>query len=345
MKILINIIAISVLALLSSCSGAKEFRLDAASDDIGTQNVTLMYYADGAVRTETASAIDGRFSYTGVISQPTYIEVYSAPGKLLGVFIAEGGDHIEARFSVLNPENITIKGNKDARLLADFIEENRQLIADNSVDALNRNIETFIRENPKRFASVALLTNYYTVKGYEPTALELTTLLPEKFRKSGATDGFEQLLGYSLAADSLSVTAVRAFSRGDSATTFTPEGARLNLLMLTDDSSRAADSLRTMLQAMRSGSPSKEALRVTDFGCDRDTMLWHTSLRALPDDYPADIVRLWLPGGYAAEGIASVSPTSTPYFILTDSVGNILFRGESASGAKAAYGQFRHLAR
>ena len=37
-----------LLAAVASCSGSREFRLDVASDDIGTQNVTLVYYSDGA---------------------------------------------------------------------------------------------------------------------------------------------------------------------------------------------------------------------------------------------------------------------------------------------------------
>ena len=76
--------------LAAACSGSREFRLDAASDDIGTQNVTLIYYADGSYRVESVPAIDGQFSLTSSLSAPTYVEVYTSGGSLLGEFIVEG---------------------------------------------------------------------------------------------------------------------------------------------------------------------------------------------------------------------------------------------------------------
>jgi len=342
MKTQVFFYAAILLTFLAGCSGGKEFRVDAASDDIGTQNVTLFYYADGSFHVENLSAIDGRFSMTGTLSAPAYVEVYSAPGKLLGEFIMEGGDHIEARFSVMNPENISIKGNKDAEMLAEFRADNRKLFDAGDADGLNRAIEEFVRENPKRFVSAVLLTRYFTVAGYEQTATELAALIPDKFRKGGFTEGFEQMLSNDLASDTISINNVRGYSRGDSAIVFNPMGTRLNLLMLTDNDSRGADSVKALVKALRGGSSDAADLRITDMGCDRDTLLWHSSLRSLSEEYPEDMEWMWLNAGVASGGISGAAPSGIPYFILTDSTGKILFRGESATDAKAAYGRIRN---
>jgi len=340
--ILRNMLAILLPAILAvGCSGSKEFRLDAASDDIGTQNVTLIYYTDGAYRVESVPAIDGQFSLTANVSAPTFVEVYTSGGSLLGEFIVEGGDHIEARFSAINPENILIKGNKNAEQLADFLKDNRPLVEGNDIDGLNRAIEEFVRKDPERFVATVLLTRYFTVEGYENTALELTRLIPDKYRRDRFTEGFEQLLNASLSSDTLSLGEVRGFSTGDSAMVFTPAGARVNLIMITDNDTRAADSIKTMLSALRAGSPREETLRIVDFGCDRDTMQWKATLRSLPDDYPAGITRLWLNAGMATEGISQTAPTTIPYFILTDSTGRLLYRSPSVSATRAAYGRLR----
>lgn len=327
--------------LLSGCSGSKEFRLDAASDDIGTQNVTLIYYTDGSYRVEIVSALDGKFSVTGKLSSPAYVEIFTGNGSPLGEFIVEGGDHIEARFSALNPENISIKGNDDAELLTGFLEENRPLIKKGDDDGLNRAVEKFIRENPRQFASTVLLTRYFSVEGYENLALELIQLIPEKYRPEDFTQGFEQMLDTSLAADTLAIKEIRAYSTGDSIFSFTPAGAKINLLMLTDNDSRSSDSIKEMLSALRAGTPSQSVLRVTDFGCDRDTLLWHSSMRSLPDDYPAGVTRLWLNAGMATEGISQGAPTTLPYFMMTDSTGRLLYRSPSASATRAAFGHLR----
>lgn len=340
MKLLRKILLLLLPSVLAvACSGSREFRLDAASDDIGTQNVTLIYYTDGSYHVESVPAIDGQFSVTGSLSAPTYVEVYTGSGSLLGEFIVEGGDHIEARFSALNPENISIKGNDDAEKLAEFLEKNRKLVAENDFDGLNRAVEEFVREDPKRFVATVLLTRYYTVEGYEDKVLELIQLIPEKYRRGNFTEGFEQMLNASLASDTLAIKEIRAFSVKDTALTFIPSGTRINLLMLTDNDSRGADSLKTMLGALRAGSPAVDSLRIVDLGCDRDTLLWHSSLRGLPEDYPKDVTRLWLNAGMAAEGIALAAPTTIPYFIMTDSTGKLLYRGPSASATRAAYGR------
>lgn len=343
MKSILNKLLFLLLPALmaTGCSGSGEFRLDAVSDDIGTQNVTLIYSSGDSYRVESVPAIDGQFSITGNLSAPAFVEVYTGNGSLLGEFIAEGGDHIEARFSALNPENISIKGNKDAETLAKFLKENRELVDNNDFDGLNKAIETFVRKNPDRFVSTVLLTRYFTVEGYEEPAFELTMLIPEKYRREKFTGGFEQMLNRSISSDTTAITGIRAYSQGDSAAVFIPAGAEVNLLMLTDSDSRSTDSIRVLLSALRGGSPSEETLRIVDFGCDRDTMLWNTSLRSLPKDYPASVTRLWLNAGMATEGIAITAPTAIPYFILTDSTGRMLYRGASATATRAAFGRIR----
>lgn len=337
---------ISVVAALfiTGCSGSREFRLDAASDDIGTQNVTLIYYTteSDSYKVANVPAIDGKFSVTGTLSTPAYVEVYTAAGSKLGEFIVEGGDHIEARFSAMNPENISIKGNEDAEMLAGFLEENREAIGAGDTDGVNRAVEAFIRERPKQFVSAVLLTRYFSVEGYEKTALELISLIPDKYRPANFTEGFEQMLNSSLATDTLAITSVRAYSQGDSACTFFPAGARTNLLMITDNECRDADSIKALVSALRSGNPAEETLRIVDFGCDRDTMLWHSSLRTIPADYPSGVIRMWLNAGMATDGIAQGAPSQIPYFMMTDSTGRLLFRGASASAAKAAFGKIRN---
>lgn len=323
-----SLIIIAILGLLlASCSSNPEFRIDAASDDIGTQNVSFRYLdADGAYRNDMVTAIDGKFSFVGRLGGPTYIEVYDAAGKKLGEFIADRGDNIKARFSVLNPENITVEGNKDAELLKDFMDKNRGAVLKGDTEAVNAAIAAFIADNPKQFASTALLLNYFTVIGHEQKALRLLQSIGEKYRPGAHVLPFEQMLNMSLAASEVSIDSIRVFSRHDTAATYSPRGSLRNLIILADNETRGADSILRLLQTVVSPS-----LRIVDMGCDRDTLLWYSSLRSLPDDYPSETTHYWLPSGYATEGIAAAVPASNPYFILTDSLGSIIYRTPSAT--------------
>lgn len=341
LRVLIRVAAAVVGALLCfSCSGKKEFRVDFACDDIGTQNVIVIYNDGDSYRSELIPAVDGNFTVTGQLSRPAFMEIFSAVGNPLGVMIVEGGDNIRARLSVNNPENISADGNDDAEDLLEFLAENREIINAKDFASLNHNIEDFVRDNPRSFVSTVLLTRYYTVEGAEQTASELITLLPDKYRE-GYTEGFEELLNMALGSDTLAIRDVRGFSRGDTARVFNPDSSRINLLILDDNNSRDADSIRQLIAILTAGTADRRSLGVTEFGCDRDTLLWGSSVRALPADYPKGVDRLWLVEGMAAQGIAQAAPTKLPYFILTDSAGRVVCRTPSVSAVRAAYGSLR----
>lgn len=341
-RILLNITLLALAStLLAACSRTKEFTAELDSDDIGTQNITLTYFADDAWNTEQISALNGHFSIKGAVSGPTYFEVYTSSGTLLGAFIADGGDEITGRLSALNPENYHLKGNDDSQALVKWIADNRKALDKKDISAINRAVAEEIQRDPDRFLATALLLNYFSFPGYEKQALQLLQLIPEKYRPRDYTMGAEQLLSASLAADSASITNIRTFCQADSILTFTPNGAHINLLILTDDQCRAADSIRQLIATLRAGAPTAKQLRITDLGIDRDTLLWHSNLRSLPQDYPSGVDRLWLNEGPATEGIAPLAPTDIPYFILADSTGRVLTRTPSATAARAAYGQWR----
>lgn len=330
MKLAGWLLMVVVAVMMASCGGSPEFRIDAASDDIGTQNVTFRYLdSDGAYRSETVTAVDGKFSYLGHIGGSTYVEVLDANGKLLGEFIADRGDNIKARFSVQNPENISIRGNKDSELLMEFMDKNRGSVIKGDTEGLNAAIDAFIRQNPKQFASTALLMQYFTVAGHEEQALELLQTIGEKYRPSSRVLGFEQMLNQSLSATEASIDSLQVFSRRDTAEVFTVRGAKLNLLIVSDNETRAADSVVRLIST--STSPG---LRIVDLGCDRDTLLWGVSLRGLPDDYPSEVVHYWLPAGYATAELAATAPSSVPFFIVADSLGHVLHRTPSTASVR-----------
>lgn len=336
--------ALALLMILGACSRSREVRIDALSDDIGTRNVVVTFADGDTYRSETVSAIDGTFSLTLMMStpDPTVVEVTTTEGAPLGMFIVRGGDHIKVRLSVRDPRAIEVEGNRDAEHLAEFLKEQGELIDSGDVAALNKVIDSYISEHPDEFLSTVLLTHFYCVPGYEERAMELLRLIPEKYAPRGFAFPFMQQLDLSQAADSLAIEEVKGYSRGDSAYIWRPAGARLNLLMLTDDSSRMADSIRTLASLLDNPADASR-LRITDFGIDRDTILWNASMRNLPEDYPSPVMRLWLPAGSATVPLTEVRPSAIPYFILTDSLGNMLARSPSTTAIRSAYGLHRNL--
>lgn len=346
---------------LAGCGKNPQFHLEAASDDIGTQNVTIRYVdANGAYRVDQIPAVNGHFSYDGLIDGPTYFELFDAINRPLGVFIATGGDNIKARFAISNPENITVEGDEDAILLKEWLDNNRGSIIKGDTEAVNAAVAKFVTDNPRQFASTAMLLNYFTTEGHEEQALQLLQSINEKQRPSSKVLWFEQSLNLAMSGSDATISQLQVYDpqhivkddpidevndsieapeqkeENKGGFIFYPRGARINLLMITDNDSRFSDSIRQMVETLQDAenrrvetSTAGKHMRIVDLGCDRDTLLWNSSLRNTPEGYPVGVVRYWLPAGPATPGLAEAAPPAIPSFILTDSLGHLLHRTSS----------------
>lgn len=343
MKLFYNVLILAAGLLLACCAKNPEFRLEAVSDDIGTQNVNIRYVdANGTFHIEQVPVVDGMFSYVGRTDGPSYVVITDNSGRKLGELIADGGDEIKAHFSISEPANISIEGNDDAILLKDWLDQNREILDKGEEAAVNAAIEAFVEKHPKQYASTVLVLQYFNVAGHEEQALSTLRAINEKYRPASKVLWFEQMLNISIEGKDAPIPNLRVFARkagksgADSAFTFSTRGAAYNLLLLTDNDSRSADSIRQLIEAVApsgDGDASRK-IRISDLGCDRDTLLWRSSMRSLPDDYPEGVNRYWLPAGPATPGLAEAAPPAIPSFILTDSLGHILLRTPSASSMR-----------
>lgn len=346
--------------LLAACGGGPTFRIDGTVDGLGTQNLTLVYYADGAVQQVYAPAVDSKFSMMGNTDKPALVWVYNNTGTLVGRLIVEGGDAVEARFSLSNPYETTVKGNDDAELLARFIRDNAALL--NRVDAkaststarhragtstatkadreaLNRAVETFVKKNRKSVAAAAVLAEFYDYgDGNQQKALELLDLIDPDYRPDSFTRPMLSLAAATQYPDSL-LTArhsplrdgMRVFGRDNRADTLTVKGRGRTLLMFTTDDTRRSDSVSGLVESLA----DRPSVKVADLSMDKDTTVWH---RSLPDAGQTDISRYWLPGGPAAPVANSLHISADPYFVIADSTARILYRGASVSQARRIAG-------
>lgn len=346
--------------LLVACGGGPAFRIDGTVDGLGTQNLTLVYYADGAVQQAYAPAVDSHFSMMGNTDEPALVWVYNNTGTLVGRLIVEGGDALEAHFSLSNPYEVSVKGNDDAELLARFIRDNATLLnridakASTSTarhqagtstatkadrDALNQAVESFVKKNRKSVAATAVLAEFYDYgDGNRQKALELLDLIDPDYRPDGFTRPMMSLIATSEFPDSL-LTArrsplrggIRVFGRDNKADTLSVRKNSHTLLMFTTDGSRRSDSVSDLIENLA----ERPSVKVADLSTDKDTAIWH---RSLPDAGQTDIARYWLPGGPAAPVANTLRVSADPYFVITDSTARILYRGPSVSQARRVLG-------
>lgn len=65
-----------------------------------------------------------------------------------------------------------------------------------------------------------------------------------------------------------------------------------------------------------------------------DSLAWQNASR---NDSLRKVVRAWMPLGFADRRAMSLGVTRTPYFIVTDTLGAQVYRGESPDSAAALF--------
>lgn len=356
MSLLVRL-ALSLIVLpammLVSCGKNPEFHISGKIDGIGTQNLRIVYYSDGAMQQSTTSAIDNKFSMIGRTGEPTLVWIYSNTGQLLGRCIVDRGDKVDVEFSMINPLEVKMSGNEASQQLAGFMTDNATLLAaidragrsadgkPGSVEAesraLNRAVEEFVKKNPQSVASSAIIAEFYDFStGDGDKVLRMLDSLEPEYRPSNIVSGFANLLAATQFADSVLLAGNSPFAApvrlwgetADSMVEFDVKGGKgRTLIIFSDDASRRADSVGALVERLK----NRGNLQFADISFDADTIAWH---RSLEDVDARGVKRYWLPGASAAPAVSSLKITRLPFFVVTDSTAAILYRGSSARRAQ-----------
>lgn len=318
--------------LLGACGAGSEFRINGEIENFGTGNLRLVFYSRDAVRSVTATAVDGKFMAISYSPKPTVVRIYNSPGKLIGRLIIENGQTVEVKFDAADPTVMTVSGNRESERLARFLNENSKAIKDNDTAALNAAIEEIVEKNPKWMLSGMLITDFYDSRPDPQKALAMmATLQPEVVRDMQLTPLRMQIMPLAVSVDSISIPDITLFTLDDSLQTFSTADNDNTLLMFTKAEQRQSDSITDALTAITSSSSSSSrTIAVIDISADPDTAAWHKSVSELSFTSPS-LTHAWSLSPATIPGLAPIPLSSYPWFILTDSTGTPLYSGPSIS--------------
>ena len=328
---------------LAGCGSGPEFRVAGLVKGLGTQNLQVVYYADGAFQQVSAPAIDGKFSAIGRTDGPTLVWVYNNAGSPVGRFIADRGDALEVEFSVSNPLEVKMKGNDESELLAKVNRASQSAsgatkatVADHY--ALNEAVDRFVRRNSSSAVAAAVLTEYFWLdESSRAQAVELLELIKADARPENIVRSFSYSLAETEFADSLLAArhsplraGLRLISdRGHGHDSLSVRESRHTLLIFSDEHSRRNDSVSNVVKTLA----NRAGMKVADISFDGDTVTWR---RSLGDASSSGPLRFWAPGAAATPGLEPLRIGRLPFFVLCDSTARILYRGSSASAALRA---------
>lgn len=309
-------LAAIVLPVAMSCGGDNPMRAEVTIEGLGTQNVRVIYADDRAVNSATVTVIDSKFSFEAQSPEETVFEIYSNSRALLGRFAGKNGDNIELTLKLSDPAYMKVSGNKTSEELAGFLSSN-------SGRDLNDAIARQVSENPGGMLSAILMTYYFDFSGDPGEGAMLTDMLTAKTPFRSFTQGNRRMLS-RLEEPQGKVEPMVLFNMADTVEVFEPDSVRPTLLWFDSKDKAIGDSI-----AERLDSIGMKRFLAAHILISSDTFGWRRSMSPLPKQ----VRRLYAPGGIASPDLYRLSITGLPFFIVTDSIAEQVYRGKSLDAA------------
>lgn len=327
------VLVLAASMLLQACGGGTEFRINGEIDNFGTGNLRLIFYSYDAVRSVTATAVDGKFMALSRTQKPTVIRIYTSAGKLVGRLVIDNGQTVDVKFDITDPTVMKVSGNRDSERLADFLKENADAIKNGDTSSLNAAVEKIVEKNPKWMLSGLLMTDFYDTRVDPQKALAIMTAIePAVVRDMQLTPLRQQLMPLVVPFDSIAIPTLTLFTQADTIRTFSMADNTNTLLMFTTAEQRENDTIVGQLAYITKPSASR-TIGVIDISADPDTTVWHLSVDSLSFKSPA-LTHAWSLSPATIPELSPLTIRTYPWFILTDSTGTPLYSGPSISAIR-----------
>lgn len=325
----LNLLTLLLAMIMASCGDDSQFRIAGTIEGLGTQNIRLIYYSDGAVRAQTTTVIDGKFSTIGYAPKPTILEIYSSDKALLGRLMVKNGETIECSIDRGNRYKASFEGNSVSSQWGKFLSDNAETLSTGDYTANNELIAKYITANSNNtLSTVLLLTEFYTPEN-ELLADSLLSSIALEARPRDLVDSYASMLAHLNSETARgNVRPMNLYSKGDSLYSYNPSASSFSLLCFSMPDRECRDSIVPQLSAL-SKKQKTETLKIIDISFAEDTTQWKRSIKK--DD--ATWNQCWALGSVQAKGIDRLAIPRTPYFIVADSAGRQLYRGSSISNA------------
>ena len=324
------------LTLLAGCS-KNQFSIDISLPGDVNRTYRVLYYASdsrgGMLRETAISVANGKGQIVCPAVNPSLIYIFSH-SPIPFICYAEKGDKIVISGKSAEPYAWSAAGNDMTAALSEWMVKNSETVASADNARINRAVSDYVKTNPSDPISTILLLNFFSRRIDEPGY----ALLSASLKGDAADSRYFDLVSR---ADARSSTVVKpakiktlllqahgnapALVRADSAPTLLYFWSR-------DNSGRdaAIDSLRVLAKEFRDS-----ASRNIAYVCmEPDSLAWQNASR---NDSLRKVVRAWMPLGFADRRAMSLGVTRTPYFIVTDTLGAQVYRGESPDSAAASF--------
>lgn len=329
MKRLTLLCALFLSLILMGCGRGKEFVLEGLVDGYINSDVRVVYAGVGGDFIHQTAVTDekGRFQIVGDSPEETIIEIYLPADGLVAVLVAKNGDKVQVK---LWPKRhvVEARGNKTASLLADWFTDNSESIASFNYAETDRSILKFIADNPDSKASAALLLTMFDARKNGAVADSLSRAMIEHevmtLPMMTYMDGLQQQIAASEAKD-LKIITYRTLKDSVETSNLYDKGRNIIAFEISP-----VDINRDTLMSLWKDR-EKCRLRIFEISLSPDSAGWKHSLT----NDSVSWIRGWMPGMAGSPSWSNIAPARVPFYVVIDSTGRQIYRGESVSEMSA----------
>lgn len=329
-----------IILLLSLASCAKN-EFDVQFDLPESVNATyrLMYYASdphkGVLVEVPAPVSKGKFAVKCITRNPAVVYVFKDHNYPELAFYVERGDKITISGDSPEPPSWKVKGNKLSEKWSEWRQANRDALSSRSADNINKAVAAYVKQNPADMLSLMLMLNHYDRRNDESGFLALWNSLdpsvtePDLLNLSPRTD---IIISPNDEQKTLHDFAVNTFP--DDVDSIIPAKKRASFLYFRYSSDEDRPVIVQAIKNMVKSSGDSASRLVADISLDTDSMVW---IRSVETDSLKNVVKGRLPLGFASPLALSIGLERTPFFIVADSTGRQIYRGENVDKAVEAF--------
>lgn len=327
MKIVRLLMAVVAAAAVWGCGHGDRFTVKGEVSGKPSMNLRIVYYTDGKVVTGVTAARDGSFTFDGHAPENALVEIYDNDYRLLGRLVARDGDDVQAVLDRDNRYAISLKGNDISEQWAEFLNSNADALEAGKGEHAIADYVSAHRDTP--LSALLVVTEWNTSGHGAVSADSLLSLINPECRASGMIAGYDAILArVSSSTSHTRIVNIPYLASGNVHKMFRPRDSRLSLIAVSNSGSER-DSIVAQLRRL-SPHQGRNHLGIIDLSVDPDTLAWH---RAVMND-SATWAQGWVAGAISGQALQRLGLPRVPYFIVTDSLGEQLWRGESPQDAR-----------
>ena len=314
------------LLLLASCS-KNTIEIEGNIKGLGSQKVHIVYHGDGGTIDDVIMANDGRFKVGCMSSELTVITVIDFRGTCLAQFAAQNGDNITIKGEISKPEEIIVEGNDVTEKWMAFRKDHSMLYTSAPSVELNQEIEKWVKAHPKDPCSTLLLLFDHSALMNETGTQPLLNIIDPKARPERLLAAAMWINEYYSRHTAKEVLSLNLCGTNGEFEPLNVKGKATILYFWSNNHEKRSDIIAAIKEKLRSSNA--EAITIADVLVDADTARWVTTCRT----DSANWSHYWVPGGVTDIALRNLRIPTVPFFVATDSLGHIVYRGTSITKA------------